>query len=87
MQTKPTIEEADLWMKNYLASVDAARAEALRVERLQDAAPNLAQALVQAIEASGFSVSGPTDVRAAEHGEPAWVCNARAILAESGAQS
>lgn len=38
--------------------------------------------LVQAIEESGFLVSGPTDVRVAEHGEPAWVCNARAVLAE-----
>jgi hypothetical protein len=38
-------------------------------------------ALIQAIEGAGFSVSGPTDTRAAEHGEPAWVCNARAVLA------
>ncbi len=42
----------------------------------------LRKVLIQAIEAEGFSVSGPTDVRAAEHGEPAWVCNARAALAE-----
>lgn len=41
--------------------------------------------LVQAIEAAGFSVSGPTDSRAAEHGEPAWVCNARAALADTAA--
>ena len=38
--------------------------------------------LIQAIEAAGFQVSGPTDSRAAEHGEPAWVCNARAAIAE-----
>lgn len=43
----------------------------------------LQDVLVQAIEASGFSVSGPTDIRAAEHGEPAWVCNARAALANA----
>ncbi|CAB3753991.1 hypothetical protein [Paraburkholderia humisilvae] len=39
--------------------------------------------LVQAIEASGFTVSGPTDSRAAEHGEPMWVCNARGALAQA----
>lgn len=37
--------------------------------------------LIQAIEESGFTISGPTDWRAAEHGEPHWVCNARAVLA------
>jgi hypothetical protein len=37
--------------------------------------------LIQAVESSGFSISGPTDSRAAEHGEPAWVCNARAAIA------
>lgn len=45
----------------------------------------LESALVQAIEAAGFSVSGPTDARAAEDGEPAWVCNARGALAHSAA--
>ncbi|MDK9702409.1 MAG: hypothetical protein OEL20_04665 [Sulfuritalea sp.] len=44
---------------------------------------SLRAALVHAIEASGYSVSGPTDLRAAENGEPAWVCNARAVLAET----
>jgi len=39
--------------------------------------------LVQAIEACGYSISGPTDSRAAEHGEPAWVCNARAAIAKA----
>lgn len=43
----------------------------------------LQAALVQAIEEAGFSVAGPTDHRAAEHGEPKWVCEARAVLAES----
>lgn len=45
----------------------------------------LQAALVQAIEAAGFAISGPTDSRAAEHGEPAWVCNARAAIANLGA--
>lgn len=45
---------------------------------------DLRRVLIQAIEESGFSVSGPTDSRVAEHGEPAWVCNARAVLADSG---
>lgn len=43
---------------------------------------HMLKALIEAVEASGFSVSGPTDVRAAEHGEPAWVCNARAAIAK-----
>lgn len=42
-------------------------------------------ALIAAIEGAGFNVSGPTDSRAAEDGEPAWVCNARAALAELNA--
>lgn len=37
--------------------------------------------LVRRIEKAGFSVSGPTDIRAAEDGEPLWVCDARAVLA------
>lgn len=44
---------------------------------------SLRTALVQAIEASGFSISGPTDIRAAEDGEPIWVCNGRALLADT----
>jgi hypothetical protein len=43
--------------------------------------------LVRRIESAGFAVSGPADVRAAEDGEPIWVCNARAALAEITAQS
>jgi phosphoribosylamine-glycine ligase len=51
--------------------------------RLIAAAPELLAAIVQAVESAGFSLSGPTDKRAAEHGEPAWVCNARAALAKA----
>ncbi|MCA7889079.1 hypothetical protein LGM58_38520 [Burkholderia contaminans] len=40
--------------------------------------------LVRRIEAAGYSASGPTDSRAAENGEPVWVCNAREALAEIG---
>ena len=47
------------------------------------ATPELVSALVQAIEAAGFSVSGPTYLPEAEHGEPAWVCNARLALAKA----
>jgi hypothetical protein len=54
------------------------------VQNHQDgqSAEQLMSVLVQAIESSGFSVSGPTDVRAAEHNEPTWVCNARSAVAE-----
>ena len=38
-------------------------------------------ALVGAIASTDFMVSGPTDHRAAEHGEPKWVCEARAAIA------
>lgn len=41
----------------------------------------LEAALVMAIEDSGHCVSGPTDSRAAENGEPIWTCRARAALA------
>lgn len=40
--------------------------------------------LIESIENAGFLVSGPTDARVAEHGEPAWVCNARQELADLG---
>lgn len=56
----------------------AARAEHELVKALA-----LKNALIQAIEASGFSVSGPTDARASENGEPAWVFSARIALAEA----
>lgn len=49
--------------------------------RLMAAAPSLLEVLIQAVEESGFSLSGPTDHRAAEDGEPKWVCNARAAIA------
>lgn len=39
-------------------------------------------ALVGAIAATEFMVSGPTDHRAAEHGEPKWVCEARAAISQ-----
>lgn len=43
----------------------------------------LRSVLIQAVEAAGFSLSGPTDIRAAENGEPVWVCNAREVLAST----
>jgi hypothetical protein len=41
----------------------------------------LVNILIDAIEGSGFSISGPTNWLAAEHGEPQWVCNARKVIA------
>lgn len=49
------------------------------IERNRD----LLDVLVQAVEQAGFLVGGPTDHRAAEHGEPKWVCNARAVIAKA----
>lgn len=45
------------------------------------AAPALLETLRQAVDESGYRLSGPTDHRAAEDGEPPWVCNARAAFA------
>jgi hypothetical protein len=38
--------------------------------------------LISAVEGAGFSVSGPTDTKACENNEPAWVCVARGLIAE-----
>lgn len=50
---------------------------------LLTAAPDLLSALISAVEGSGYSLAGPSDPRAAEHGEPAWVCTARAAIARA----
>lgn len=50
--------------------------------RLIAQAPAMLDLLIRAVEASGFSLSGPTDIRAAEDGEPAWVCDARFVIGE-----
>jgi len=65
--------------------MDAAEAEANAdyIVKAWNAHDDLCSALVQAIESMGFSVSGPTDHRAAEDGEPMWVCNARLALSLS----
>ena len=55
---------------------------ALRAQNAELLADLLA-ALVQSIESAGFHVCGPTDSRVAEHGEPAWVCNARLAIARA----
>ncbi len=46
----------------------------------------MSSVLVAAIESASFTVSGPTDPRVAENGEPGWVCKARLLIAEAGAQ-
>ena len=59
--------------------------ETVAEERYRLRAQNayLLAALVQSIESAGFHVCGPTDSRVAEHGEPAWVCNARLAIARA----
>lgn len=49
-----------------------------------DLKPAHIENLASRIRIAGFNVSGPTDHRAAEHGEPVWVCNARAEIAALG---
>ena len=63
--------------------VQVAYANAAFIVRACNAHDDLVSALSRAIEHAGFSISGPTDVRAVEHGEPTWVCNARAALAKA----
>jgi len=41
-----------------------------------------ANCMAEAIRAAGFELSGPTDSRAAEKGEPPWVCVARGLIAK-----
>lgn len=62
----------------YTTRDEAARAEHQLVKMIA-----LKDVLIEAVESSGFSISGPTDSRAAENGEPAWVCNARSAIAEA----
>lgn len=68
-----------------LRELDDATARLMVAGAGERTAPDLVAALVDAIEACGFTVSGPTDLRAAEHGEPAWVCRAREAIAKAGA--
>lgn len=67
------------------AALAAMQCDELRALENRQAArsADLALTLINAIEGAGFAVAGPTDHRAAEHGEPQWVCNARAALANS----
>ena len=51
--------------------------------RLTEDNADLLSALRQAVDESGHYISGPTDWRAAEDGEPKWVCNARAAIARA----
>ena len=58
-----------------------AEANAALIVRAVNAHAGLVAALSDAITSSGFPISGPTDPRAAENGEPAWVCRAREQIA------
>lgn len=46
-------------------------------------APEMIGLLSDAVEDAGFSLSGPTDHREAEDGEPKWVCRAREVIAKA----
>jgi hypothetical protein len=43
----------------------------------------ITNALREAIISEGHRISGPTDHRVAEDGEPVWVCNARLFIARA----
>ena len=65
---------------DIIKDVELAREQA---ERLSKSHAELLAALEQAIDESGYRLSGPTDHRAAEDGEPKWVCNAREAIAKA----
>jgi hypothetical protein len=69
----------------FTGSATATTKQQFANAKLAAAAPPVVNLLIRAIEASGFEISGATDMRVAEHGEPAWVCEARATLAKAGA--
>lgn len=73
--------------EDHLANIAAKGGDVARVKRGCDFiwGSDVKAALVDAIEGAGFTVAGPTDHRAAEHGEPAWVCNARLSISNFGA--
>lgn len=64
---------------------DNPKARAAFLVQCVNACPELVRILSDGIETEGFSLSGPTDIRAAEHGESAWVCGARAAIAKATA--
>lgn len=45
------LDDVDQWLANYMALSDASRAEALRIDRLHDAAPDLLYALTMVRDA------------------------------------
>lgn len=50
------LEEVDAWLEKYNAAIEASRKEALRVEQLRDAAPDLVMAL-QGLIRAGHALS------------------------------
>lgn len=87
-----SIHDEDVRPPRYVAALDDTNADNPRTPEelathaaLLAAAPELLATLIQALSASGFRLNGPTDHRAAEDGEPVWVCNARAVIASTGA--
>lgn len=50
-----TLEEVDEWLVKYMAVINAARAEAHRVNRLRNAAPDLLKALTKLTNAAMFA--------------------------------
>ena len=79
--TAPDSQTQAAWDANAARSAATALANTNR--RLVAERAGLVEALRQSIEESGYALSGPTDWRAAEDGEPKWVCNARAALAQA----
>ncbi len=79
--TALTSESIDVFRHQARLAIQAAKV----FEEEAQTHPSVLNALIDAVEVSGYSLSGPTDPRVAEHGEPAWVCRARAAIAAATA--
>ena len=79
-------ENLTTFAERKVYQLGVAHGKAVQKHRDDLESAQLVGVLIQAIESSGYLVSGPMDVRAAERGEPEWVCNARGVIAEASSK-
>lgn len=73
-------------MKNKFTKIQLEQriVELTRITNLQfEYIQKQTEIIILAFQYSKFQISGPTDHRAAEDGEPIWVCRARELLAQT----
>lgn len=79
MTNNPILDVAIANLHNNNRAISAE----VQVKRLRELNRELENCLVRAIDHIGYELPGPTDWRVAENGEPRWVCDARAAIAQS----